>query len=131
MPKFSIWSTTVTFNVLKVSQSRAIIDSFCQDYGFELTYYIETLFTGAWKQIRICQAHFTPESYDGQNLKKDAYPTLNVPCPLIPMCGKKGLQVGFLKFWMNETCPPNFHEYQCKLNEFLKAVTRKAHTLTE
>ena len=61
-------------------------------------------FTGSWKQIRICQAHFTPESYDGQNLKKDAYPTLNVPCPLIPMCGKKGLQVGFLKFGMNETC---------------------------
>ena len=26
-----------------VSQSRAIIDRFCQDEGFELTYYIETL----------------------------------------------------------------------------------------
>ena len=39
----SIWSTSVTFNVLKVSQSRAIIDRFCQDEGFELTYYIETL----------------------------------------------------------------------------------------
>ena len=36
-------TTTVTFNVLKVSQSRAIIDRFCQDEGFELTYYIETL----------------------------------------------------------------------------------------
>ena len=34
----------LTFNVLKVSQSRAIIDRFCQDEGFELTYYIETLF---------------------------------------------------------------------------------------
>ena len=33
----------VTFNVLKDSQSRAIIDWFCQDEGFELTYYIETL----------------------------------------------------------------------------------------
>ena len=29
--------------MLKVSQSRAIIDRFCQDEGFELTYYIETL----------------------------------------------------------------------------------------
>ena len=33
----------VTFNALKVSQSRAVIDRFCQDEGFELTYYIETL----------------------------------------------------------------------------------------
>ena len=33
----------LTFNVLKVSQSRAKIDTFCQDGGFELTYYIETL----------------------------------------------------------------------------------------
>ena len=33
----------VTFNVLKVCQSRAIIDKFCQDEGFELTYFIETL----------------------------------------------------------------------------------------
>ena len=41
----SIWCTVVTFNVLKVSQSRAIIDRFCQDEGFELTYYIETLVT--------------------------------------------------------------------------------------
>ena len=39
----NIWFTIVTFNVLKVSQSRAIIDRFCQDEGFELTYYIETL----------------------------------------------------------------------------------------
>ena len=36
-------SIKVTFNILKVSQSRAIIDRFCQDEGFELTYYIETL----------------------------------------------------------------------------------------
>ena len=41
--KFRILSTNVTFNVLKVSQSRAIIDRFCQEEGFELTYYIETL----------------------------------------------------------------------------------------
>ena len=39
----SIGFTIVTFNVLKVSQSRAIIDTFCQEEGFELTYYIETL----------------------------------------------------------------------------------------
>ena len=32
-----------TFDVLKVSQTRAIIDRFCQDEDFELTYYIETL----------------------------------------------------------------------------------------
>ena len=36
----SILSTIVTFNV---SQSRAMIDRFCQDEVFELTYYIETL----------------------------------------------------------------------------------------
>ena len=39
----SIWFEILTFNVLKGSQSRAIIDKFCQDEGFELTYYIETL----------------------------------------------------------------------------------------
>ena len=31
------------FNVLKICQSRAMIDILCQDEGFELTYYIETL----------------------------------------------------------------------------------------
>ena len=41
--EFNIQSSIVTFNVLKVGQSRAIIDRFCQDEGFELTYYIETL----------------------------------------------------------------------------------------
>ena len=35
--------TIVTFNVLKIWQSRAIIDIFCQDEGFELTCHIETL----------------------------------------------------------------------------------------
>ena len=41
--RHSIWSTSATFNVLKVSQSRAIFDRFCREEGFELTYYIETL----------------------------------------------------------------------------------------
>ena len=45
--RHSIWSINVTFNELKVSQSRAIIDRFCQKEGFELTYYIETLRCGS------------------------------------------------------------------------------------
>ena len=48
--------------------------------------------TGSWKQIKVCQAHFTPDSYQDLNLKNDANPTLHVPCPLIPLCGKKGLK---------------------------------------
>ena len=35
--------TIVTFNVLKIWQTRAIMDILCQDEGFELDCYIETL----------------------------------------------------------------------------------------
>ena len=51
----------VSFNLLKVSQSRAIIDSFCQDEGFELTYYIETLITivCAYLMISLRRCHFS------------------------------------------------------------------------
>ena len=47
--------TIVTLNVLKVSQSRGMIDRFCQDEGFELIYHIETLIPNVkclpyWKQ---------------------------------------------------------------------------------
>ena len=62
----SIWSTTVTFNILKVSQSRPMIDRFCHDEGFELTYYIETLdliiikipLIPSWNLKTICTPHF-------------------------------------------------------------------------
>ena len=37
--------------------------------------------------IKLCQDHFTPDNYDDLELKKDAYPSLQVPCPLIPMLG--------------------------------------------
>ena len=41
--------------------------------------------TGPIKNIKLCQSHFTPESYnDDLVLRPEAYPSLNVPCPLIP-----------------------------------------------
>ena len=62
MSTSSIWSYTVTFNVLlKVSQSRAIIDRFCQEEGFELTYYIETLVaTLNFQNLNIFDAEVLP-----------------------------------------------------------------------
>ena len=50
----SIWSTIVTLIVLKICQSRAITDKFCQDEGFELTCYIETLI---WAQPLMPRGH--------------------------------------------------------------------------
>jgi len=41
--------------------------------------------SGPLKNMKLCQAHFTPDSYsDDLVLRKDAYPSLQVPCPLIP-----------------------------------------------
>ena len=39
----SIWPSTVIVMVLRVCHSRIIIDRFCQDERFELTYYSKTL----------------------------------------------------------------------------------------
>jgi len=41
--------------------------------------------SGPLKNMKLCQTHFTPDSYDDHLvLRKDAYPSLQVPCPLIP-----------------------------------------------
>ena len=61
MSWFSIWFRSVSFNVLKVSQSRAIIDRFYQDEGFELTYYIETLISPVQESKNHLDAAFVKE----------------------------------------------------------------------
>ena len=51
--------------------------------------------SGPLKNIKLCQDHFTPDSYDDLELKKDAYPSLHVPCPLIPMSMKDSKTIQF------------------------------------